>query len=119
MDGWLYVFCLSACFFLSFSLSLFFLPWSLFLSLLTFLHSSSYIYISGMCVLVQIFAELPIGALFPAAFGALVYPACGLHAKWGRFVRFMGILTAESFVSGSIGLAVGSAAPNTDSALVR
>jgi hypothetical protein len=32
-------------------------------------------------------AELPVGALFPALFGALVYPATGLNAKPARCAR--------------------------------
>jgi len=66
----------------------------------------------------KLLAELPIGALFPAAFGAIVYPACGLNARLSRFLRFMGILTAESFASSAIGLTMGSVAPNADTALV-
>lgn len=30
-------------------------------------------------------AELPVGALLPALFGALVYPATGLHRSWTRY----------------------------------
>lgn len=33
-----------------------------------------------------------------------------------RFAKFLGILTLESFVSSSIGLAVGSVAPSPDAA---
>ena len=36
---------------------------------------------------------------------------------WGRFGKFCGILTLESFASTSLGLAVGSFAPSTDAAL--
>lgn len=34
----------------------------------------------------------------------------------GRFARFLGILTLESFVSSSIGLSVGALAPSPDAA---
>lgn len=36
---------------------------------------------------------------------------------WCRFLRFMGLLTLESFVSSSLGLAVGAVAPSTEAAL--
>ncbi|KXZ53267.1 hypothetical protein GPECTOR_7g1161 [Gonium pectorale] len=62
-------------------------------------------------------AELPIGALFPLLFGAIVYPTCGLHPSATRFARFLGILTLESFTSQALGLAVGSVAPSTEAAM--
>jgi ABC-type multidrug transport system permease subunit len=62
-------------------------------------------------------AELPIGAIFPALFGAVVYPATGLNPRLSRFMRFLGILTAESFSAQALGLAVGAAAPSTEAAL--
>ena len=62
-------------------------------------------------------AELPIGAVFPAIFGAIVYPATGLNQRWSRFARYLGILTAESFSAQALGLAVGAAAPSTEAAL--
>ena len=62
-------------------------------------------------------AELPIGAVFPALFGAVVYPATGLNPRISRFLRFLGILTAESFSAQALGLAVGAAAPSTEAAL--
>lgn len=39
---------------------------------------------------------------------------CGLL---GRFAKFLGVLTLESFTSTALGLAVGAAAPNTDAAV--
>jgi len=68
-------------------------------------------------LLSKLAAELPIGALFPALFGAVVYPATGLNPKFSRFMRFLGILTAESFSAQALGLAVGAAAPSTEAAL--
>lgn len=68
-------------------------------------------------MLSKLAAELPIGAVFPALFGALVYPATGLHPDVGRFARFLGILTMESFSAQALGLAVGAAAPSTEAAL--
>ncbi|GLI61524.1 hypothetical protein VaNZ11_003905, partial [Volvox africanus] len=62
-------------------------------------------------------AELPVGALFPALFGALVYPTCGLHPSLARFAKFLGILTLESFASQALGLAVSSVAPTTEAAV--
>ena len=62
-------------------------------------------------------AELPVGALFSALFGAIVYPCTGLHPSPARFARFLGLLTAESFAAQALGLAVGAAAPSTEAAL--
>ncbi|GIL74117.1 hypothetical protein Vretifemale_4169 [Volvox reticuliferus] len=62
-------------------------------------------------------AELPVGAIFPVLFGALVYPTCGLHPSLARFAKFLGILTLESFTSQALGLAVGSVAPTTEAAV--
>ena len=68
-------------------------------------------------LLSKLAAELPIGAVFPAIFGAAVYPATGLNPKLSRFMHFLGILTAESFSAQALGLAVGAAAPSTEAAL--
>ncbi|KAL3139516.1 hypothetical protein ABBQ38_003839 [Trebouxia sp. C0009 RCD-2024] len=70
----------------------------------------------GPYFLAKLLAELPIGALFPGVFGTLVYPTTGLHRKWSRFARFMGITCLESFTASSMGLAVGSIAPTGDAA---
>ena len=40
-------------------------------------------------------AELPVGAFFPLAFGAVVYPMTGLHPSIGRFAKFCGLITLE------------------------
>ena len=65
----------------------------------------------------KLVAELPIGAFFPLAFGACVYPMAGLHPTLGHFARFCGILTLESFSSAAMGLAISSVAPSTDAAV--
>lgn len=62
-------------------------------------------------------AELPIGAIFPAMFGSILYPSAGLNAKLSRFGKYLAILTAESFSAQALGLAVGAAAPSTSAAL--
>ena len=48
-------------------------------------------------MLAKLAAELPIGALFPAAFAALVYPATGLNPRPKRFALFASTLMLESF----------------------
>lgn len=65
----------------------------------------------------KLLAELPVGALFPLAFGSIVYPMAGLHKSLVRFARFLGIITLESFASSAMGLAVGSVVPTTEAAL--
>lgn len=65
----------------------------------------------------KLVAELPVGAFFPLAFGACVYPMSGLHPTLGHFARFCGILTVESFSSAAMGLAISSVAPTTDAAV--
>lgn len=72
----------------------------------------------GPYLLAKLMAELPVGAFFPALFGALVYPSCGLHRRLDRFATFLGIAVAESICAGSIGMAISSAAPTADAALV-
>jgi ABC-type multidrug transport system ATPase subunit len=62
-------------------------------------------------------AELPVGAVFPLLFGAVVYPLTGLNPRPSRFGKFLGILTLESFAASALGLAVGSVAPSTEAAL--
>ena len=61
-------------------------------------------------------AELPIGAVFPLLFGAITYPLCGLNPRPARVLKFLGILTLESFTSSALGLAVGAMAPSTEAA---
>lgn len=62
-------------------------------------------------------AELPVGAIFPALFGALLYPAAGLQQGAGRIARFLGILTLESFSSSAFGMVVSALVPSTKAAL--
>lgn len=64
----------------------------------------------------KLLAELPVGALFPALFGVITYPLCGLNPKPSRFLKYLGILTLESFASGALGLTVGAFAPSTEAA---
>lgn len=62
-------------------------------------------------------AELPIGALFPAIFGAVVYPCTGLAPEANKFANFIAVLVAESFAAQALGLTVGAVAPSTSAAL--
>lgn len=68
-------------------------------------------------LLSKLAAELPVGALFPALFACLVYPATGLNPKPRRFASFLGLLTLEAMSAQALGLAVGAAAPSTEAAL--
>eukprot|EP00955_Chlamydomonas_euryale_P034459 349801-Chlamydomonas_euryale.AAC.24 len=61
-------------------------------------------------------AELPVGAAFPLLFGLVTYPMCGLNPRPDRLLKFLGILTLESFTSSAMGLAVGALAPSTEAA---
>lgn len=47
-------------------------------------------------LLSKLAAELPVGALFPALFACLVYPATGLNPTPRRFASFLGLLTLEA-----------------------
>ena len=73
-------------------------------------------YGAGAYLLAKLAAEAPVSALFPALFASVVYPTTGLHPGLGRFTRFLGILTLESFTATALGLAVGAAAPTPDAA---
>ncbi|EEH51115.1 ATP-binding cassette superfamily [Micromonas pusilla CCMP1545] len=68
-------------------------------------------------LLAKLAAELPVGAFFPLAFGAVVYPMAGLHPGLGRFSKFCGLITLESFSSAAVGLAVSAVAPSTEAAV--
>ncbi|KAL4458091.1 hypothetical protein ABPG75_012956 [Micractinium tetrahymenae] len=68
-------------------------------------------------LLSKLAAELPVGALFPALFACLVYPATGLNPKPRRFASFLGLLTLEAMSAQALGLAVGAVAPSTEAAL--
>eukprot|EP00173_Palmaria_palmata_P004296 Plantae.Rhodophyta-Palmaria_palmata.ctg555.p1 GENE.Plantae.Rhodophyta-Palmaria_palmata.ctg555~~Plantae.Rhodophyta-Palmaria_palmata.ctg555.p1 ORF type:complete len:384 (-),score=62.38 Plantae.Rhodophyta-Palmaria_palmata.ctg555:1248-2264(-) len=65
----------------------------------------------------KLMAELPISAIFPLVFSAIVYPMCGLSGGLARIARFMGIITLESFTSASYGLFIGSIAPSPEAAV--
>jgi hypothetical protein len=65
----------------------------------------------------KLLAELPVSCVFPLVFGGVVYPFTGLNPKPSRFLKFLGILTLESFCSSALGLAVGAVAPSTDAAV--
>jgi ABC-type multidrug transport system ATPase subunit len=65
----------------------------------------------------KLLAELPVGAFFPLAFGATVYPMTGLHPTLAHFGRFCAVLTLESFTSSSMGLAISAVAPSTEAAV--
>lgn len=65
----------------------------------------------------KIFAELPVGAFFPLIFSFTVYPMARLSGGFNRILRFLGIITLESFTSASYGLAVGALVPSTEAAL--
>ena len=56
----------------------------------------------------KLLAEVPVSAVFPLLFGAVVYPLCGLNPTLKNFGSFLGLITVESIVSSSIGLSVGS-----------
>jgi ABC-type multidrug transport system ATPase subunit len=62
-------------------------------------------------------AELPISALYPLAFGLVVYPATGLRATPRALASFLGVLTLESFSASALGLTVGAFAPTTEAAV--
>ena len=47
----------------------------------------------------KLVAELPVGAFFPLAFGAVAYPMTGLHPTLDRFGTFCGVVVLESFTS--------------------
>ena len=71
----------------------------------------------GPYFLAKLAAELPIGAVFPAIFGAAVYPACGLAPSVPRFLSFLGLLTLESFSASAIGMTISALAPSAQAAL--
>jgi hypothetical protein len=65
----------------------------------------------------KLVAELPVGAVYPALFGALLYPAAGLQGGVARVSKFMAILTLESFTSSAFGMVVSAAVPSAQAAL--
>ncbi|KAL6758227.1 P-loop containing nucleoside triphosphate hydrolase protein [Haematococcus lacustris] len=65
----------------------------------------------------KLLAELPVSALFPLLFSTIVYPLCGLNPRLPRFLRFLAIITTESFTSSAFGLMVGAFAPSVEAAV--
>jgi len=65
----------------------------------------------------KLLAEAPLSAFFPCLAGSIIYKFCGLNPAPGRFLRFLGILVAESFASSALGMLVGSFANSVDSAV--
>ena len=65
----------------------------------------------------KLVAELPIGAFFPLIFSFTVYPMVRLSGGIGRILRFMGIITLESFTAASYGLAIGALLSSTEAAV--
>ncbi len=65
----------------------------------------------------KLVAEAPLSALFPCFAGTLMYKLCGLNPAPGRLLKFLAILTVESFASSSLGMLVGSYASSVDSAI--
>ncbi|KAM7275938.1 hypothetical protein ACFE04_017804 [Oxalis oulophora] len=74
-------------------------------------------YTLGPYLLSKLIAEIPIGAVFPLMFGAVLYPMARLHPSLSRFAKFCGIVTAESFSASAMGLTVGAIAPTTEAAM--
>lgn len=65
----------------------------------------------------KLLAEMPISAFFPLVFSITVYPMVQLSGGAGRLLRFLGIITLESFTAASYGLAIGALVPSTEAAL--
>jgi len=65
----------------------------------------------------KLLAEAPIAALFPCLAGGIIYKLCGLNDAPDRLLKFLAILTLESFASSSLGLLVGSLSSSVDSAI--
>lgn len=65
----------------------------------------------------KLIAEMPVSAFFPLIFSMVVYPMVGLSGGVARILRFMGIITLESFTAASYGLAVGALVSSTEAAL--
>ncbi|XP_030511816.1 ABC transporter G family member 7 [Rhodamnia argentea] len=74
-------------------------------------------YALGPYLLSKLLAEIPIGAVFPLMFGALLYPMARLHPNLCRFGKFCGVVTVESFAASAMGLTVGAMVPTTEAAM--
>jgi len=68
-------------------------------------------------LLSKLAADLPVGALFPTAFGSIVYKMCGLQSAPQKMLTFLSVLVLESFTASAMGLAVGAAAPSVAAAV--
>lgn len=65
----------------------------------------------------KILAEMPVSAFFPLVFSVTVYPMVQLSGGARRLLRFLSIITLESFTAASYGLAIGALVPSTEAAL--
>lgn len=65
----------------------------------------------------KLLAEMPVSAFFPLIFSCTVYPMVRLSGGMGRILRFLGIITLESFTAASYGLVIGALVPSTEAAL--
>lgn len=65
----------------------------------------------------KLVAEMPISAFFPLVFSLTVYPMVQLSGGLARILRFVGIITLESFTAASYGLFIGALMPSTEAAL--
>ncbi|CDF41434.1 unnamed protein product, partial [Chondrus crispus] len=65
----------------------------------------------------KLIAEMPVSAFFPLVFSCTVYPMVGLSGGLNRILRFLGIITLESFTAASYGLVIGALVPSTEAAL--
>ena len=71
----------------------------------------------GPYFLSKLAAELPVTALFPCLFGAIMYPLAGLQMKSDKFLKFLGILIVETFAAAGFGMFVGTLVPSVDAGL--
>ncbi|XP_028757766.1 ABC transporter G family member 7 [Neltuma alba] len=76
------------------------------------------LYDVGPYLFSKLLAEIPVGAVFPLTFCAILYPMARLHPTLLRFGKFCGIVTIEFFAASAMGLAVGAMAPTTDAAMI-
>ncbi|KAF7808788.1 ABC transporter G family member 7 [Senna tora] len=74
-------------------------------------------YALGPYLLSKLLVEIPIGAVFPLLFGAVLYPMAHLHPTLLRFEKFCGIVTVESLAASALGLTVGAMVPTTEAAM--
>lgn len=65
----------------------------------------------------KLIAEMPVSAFFPLVFSLTVYPMVQLSGGLSRILRFIGIITLESFTAASYGLAIGALLSSTEAAL--